>query len=96
MNLPRMTSIVDKEVIYRSQIHLTPLKGPDEIDALALEQILRQEYQRAGILPNQVETGAVIVTGETAKKRNADAILEACARHGYPQLRRGATIAAAQ
>lgn len=77
LNLPRMTSIVDKEVIYRSQIHLTPLKGPDEIDALALEQILRQEYQQAGILPNQVETGAVIVTGETAKKRNADAILEA-------------------
>jgi ethanolamine utilization protein EutA len=53
------------------------LKGPDEIDAVALEQILRQEYRRAGIRPEQVETGAVIVTGETAKKRNADAILEA-------------------
>lgn len=73
----RSAGIVDKEVLYRSQIHFTPLKGPDEIDAPALEQILRQEYERAGILPDQVETGAVIVTGETAKKRNADAILEA-------------------
>ncbi|GIK40139.1 MAG: ethanolamine utilization protein [Chloroflexota bacterium] len=73
----RSAGIVDKEVLYRSQIHFTPLKGPDEIDAPALEQILRQEYRQAGILPDQVETGAVIVTGETAKKRNADAILEA-------------------
>jgi ethanolamine utilization protein EutA len=73
----RSASIVDKEVVYQSGIHFTPLKGPDEIDAAALEQILRQEYQRAGIRPEQVETGAVIVTGETAKKRNADAILEA-------------------
>lgn len=73
----RAAGIVDKEVVYRSGIHFTPLTGPDEIDAVALEQILRREYQQAGILPNQVETGAVIVTGETAKKRNADAILEA-------------------
>jgi ethanolamine utilization protein EutA len=77
LSMLRAASIVDKEVVYRSQIHFTPLKGPEEIDASALEQILRQEYGRAGIQPNQVETGAVIVTGETAKKRNADAILEA-------------------
>jgi ethanolamine utilization protein EutA len=73
----RAASIVDKEIVYRSQIHFTPLTGPEEIDAAALERILSQEYQRAGIQPQQVETGAVIVTGETAKKRNADAILEA-------------------
>jgi ethanolamine utilization protein EutA len=72
----RSASIVDKEVIHRSDIHFTPLKGPDEIDAASLEQILRREYQQVGIRPEQVETGAVIVTGETAKKRNADAILE--------------------
>lgn len=77
LSLMRSASIVDKEIVHCSQIHFTPLKGPDEIDAVALEQILRQEYRRAGIRPDQVETGAVIVTGETAKKRNADAILEA-------------------
>jgi ethanolamine utilization protein EutA len=77
VNLPRMTGIIDKEVIYRGGMHFTPLEGPDVIDASALEQILRQEYRQAGITPEQVETGAVIITGETAKKRNADVILEA-------------------
>ncbi|WP_319405079.1 ethanolamine ammonia-lyase reactivating factor EutA [uncultured Desulfosarcina sp.] len=77
INLSRMTSIVDKEVVYRSRMHFTPLAGPDVIDASALEQILRREYRQAGISPEQVETGAVIITGETAKKRNADVILDA-------------------
>ncbi|MEE4112960.1 MAG: ethanolamine ammonia-lyase reactivating factor EutA [Desulfobacteraceae bacterium] len=76
-NLPGMAAITDKAVVYRSAMHFTPLEGPDTINAAALEQILRQEYRRAGITPQQVETGAVIITGETAKKRNADMILEA-------------------
>ena len=70
-------AIVDKEVLYRSAMHFTPLEGPDVINATELERILRREYERAGITPQEVETGAVIITGETAKKRNADAILEA-------------------
>lgn len=77
VNLTRATGIVDKEVIYRSGMHFTPLEGPDAIDAAALEQILRREYRLAGVAPDEVETGAVIITGETAKKRNADAILNA-------------------
>ncbi len=77
IHLNRMTGIVDKEVIYRSDMHLTPLEGPEIIDAAALERILRHEYRQAGISPDQVETGAVIITGETAKKRNADGILNA-------------------
>ena len=77
VHLPRMAGIIDKEVVYRSDMHLTPLEGPEIIDVSRLEQILREEYRRAGISPDQVETGAVIITGETAKKRNADVILEA-------------------
>ncbi|MFO7714572.1 ethanolamine ammonia-lyase reactivating factor EutA [Desulfosarcina sp.] len=76
LNLQRTAGIVDKVVVYRSGMHLTPLEGPEAIDAAALEQILRQEYRQAGIAPEQVETGAVIITGETAKKRNADVILD--------------------
>jgi ethanolamine utilization protein EutA len=38
---------------------------------------VRGEYIHAGIDPSQVETGAVIITGETAKKKNADEILRA-------------------
>ena len=63
INLSRMTGIVDKEVVYRSGMHLTPLAGPDVIDASGLEQIVRHEYRLAGISPEQVETGAVVITG---------------------------------
>jgi ethanolamine utilization protein EutA len=80
LNLPPMAGIIDKVVVYRSDMHFTPLEGADVINAAALEQIVRREYQQAGISPAQVETGAVIITGETAKKRNADKILEALSK----------------
>ncbi len=45
----RSAGIVDKEVVYRSGIHFTPLTGPDEIDAAALEQILKATAAEFGI-----------------------------------------------
>jgi ethanolamine utilization protein EutA len=55
----------------------TPLIDFETIDADKLNQIVRHEYAAAGVDPSQVETGAVIITGETAKKKNADEILRA-------------------
>ena len=49
------------------------------MDAAALTAQVRREYAAAGVDPTQVETGAVIITGETAKKKNADEILRALA-----------------
>jgi len=74
--IPRI-NITDRKVIYQSPIVFTPLKDFETIDADALNQIVRGEYANAGIDPSQVETGAVIITGETAKKKNADEILRA-------------------
>ena len=74
--VPRI-QIVDKEVIYRSLIYFTPLKSNTEIDAEAVKKIVRDEYQSAGIKPEDVQTGAVIITGETARKQNANDVLEA-------------------
>jgi len=74
--IPRI-SITDRQVIYQSPIVFTPLIDPETIDADKLNQIVRGEYAMAGIDPTQVETGAVIITGETAKKKNADEILRA-------------------
>ena len=45
----------------------------------ALAALVRDEYRAAGISPAQIETGAVIITGETARAQNADAILQALA-----------------
>jgi len=72
--IPRM-AITNREVLYQSPIVFTPLINYETIDADKLNEIVRREYKVSGILPSQVETGAVIITGETAKKRNADEIL---------------------
>jgi ethanolamine utilization protein EutA len=74
--IPRI-NITDRKVIYQSPIVFTPLIDFDTIDADRLEEIVRREYSTAGVDPSQVETGAVIITGETAKKKNADEILRA-------------------
>jgi ethanolamine utilization protein EutA len=76
--LPRI-GITDKAVVYQSPIHFTPLSGRDEVDSTRLTELARREYAAAGITPAEVETGAVIITGEAAKKKNADAILAALA-----------------
>jgi len=74
--VPRI-DIVDKEVVYRSKIYFTPLRSPTEIDADAVKRIIRSEYEAAGKKPEDVRTGAVIITGETARKQNANEVLEA-------------------
>ena len=74
--IPRI-DITDRKVIYQSPIVFTPLLDFETIDADKLNQIVRGEYANAGVNPSQVETGAVIITGETAKKKNADEILRA-------------------
>ena len=74
--IPR-SNITDRKVIYQSPIVFTPLIDFETIDADRLNEIVRREYSTAGVDPSQVETGAVIITGETAKKKNADEILRA-------------------
>ncbi len=70
-------NITDRQVIYQSPIVFTPLKDYETVDADKLNEIVRREYAAANVDPKQVETGAVIITGETAKKKNADEILRA-------------------
>ena len=76
--IPRIT-ITQREVLYQSPIAFTPLLDRDAVDAARLHALVRREYAAAGVEPSQVETGAVIITGETAKKKNADEILAALA-----------------
>ena len=73
--VPQIT-IVDKEIVFRSGIHMTPLKSASEIDADAVRQIIKAEYRNAGMQPSDIQTGAVIITGETARKKNANEVLQ--------------------
>ena len=68
--------IVGKEIIYKSPVSRTPLLDRSLIDGAALKKILEKEYQSAGVVPAQVETGAAIITGESARKENASMVLD--------------------
>lgn len=77
---PRI-GINDRDLLYQSQIYITPLTTRERVDIRGLEEIVQREYQRAGYAPSQIETGAVIVTGEIAKKENAAEILQALGKY---------------
>ncbi|MFZ6019856.1 MAG: ethanolamine ammonia-lyase reactivating factor EutA [Chloroflexota bacterium] len=74
--IPRF-QVSGKSVLYESPAYFTPLLTPDVVDVQKLSEIIRSEYQKAGIQPQQVETGAVIITGEIARTQNAEEILKA-------------------
>lgn len=71
--VPKM-EITEKEVTYRSKIHFTPIATNNLIDAAGLLALLRDEFEATGVRQGEIDTGAVIITGETAKKENARAI----------------------
>jgi ethanolamine utilization protein EutA len=72
-----LVRIVDTRIRYRSAIHETPLRSEREIDSRQIRELVAAEFQRAGMTPALVQTGAVIITGETARKENAREVLEA-------------------
>ena len=76
--VPRL-EIGSRTILYRSPVHFTPLKGEQRIDGEKLKKLVFDEYRRAGITPEMVDTGAVIVTGETSRRENAQAVTEALA-----------------
>ncbi|MDO5714575.1 MAG: ethanolamine ammonia-lyase reactivating factor EutA [Tissierellia bacterium] len=68
--------IIDKEVIYKSDIFRTPLSTETIIDEIALKNLVENEYKKANINPDDIDSGAVIITGETARKENSENIMK--------------------
>ncbi|MCH1624014.1 ethanolamine ammonia-lyase reactivating factor EutA [Ferdinandcohnia quinoae] len=73
--------IISRNVIYESEIISTPIKSSDEIDTESLSKWIEIEYKKANIRMEEIKSGAVIITGETAIKKNADALLHYLAGH---------------
>lgn len=67
--------VVERVTTYESPVSLTPYQAPSLIDVDALGQRLDAAYAAAGLRPDAVDTGAVIITGEAAMKENAEKIL---------------------
>lgn len=68
--------ITDRETVYESPIRLTPYEGEHRIDAEALGEYIDGWYADAGYGPEDIDTGAVIITGEANRKENADRIID--------------------
>jgi len=76
LSATRRFNIQERNIIYEGRIIHTPLLDDKTIDILRLTDFFKEEYKRAGIDPADIQTGAVIVTGESARKQNARQIVE--------------------
>lgn len=75
LNMSNRFNVIEREILYEGEIINTPLKDPFTIDIEAVVAYCKREYKKAGFDQGMVDTGAVIVTGETAKKQNAAEIV---------------------
>jgi ethanolamine utilization protein EutA len=66
--------VIGREVIWQSAIVFTPFKSDASIDAHLLEHFIEDSFNAAGLKREDIDTGAVILTGEAIKKNNARAI----------------------
>lgn len=76
--VPRL-SVTERELIYESRIYSTPLLENNCIDASAVARIIEVEYKKAGFRCSDIQTGALIITGESARQRNANEVSNAMA-----------------
>jgi ethanolamine utilization protein EutA len=68
--------VTKREILNASAILLTPYVDETRIDVEALEAFINQQYKNAKIRREEVDTGALILTGVAVRRRNARAIAE--------------------
>ena len=72
--------VASREAVYESPILLTPYAAEETIDAKALAVFFDAQYAKAGVDPDIIDTGALILTGVAVRRSNARAIGELFAR----------------
>ncbi len=68
--------VTHREVVHRSPVVFTPYVGGRQIDVGGLRGFITRAYAQAGIDRAEVDTGALITTGEAALRENARAVGE--------------------
>jgi ethanolamine utilization protein EutA len=69
--------VAERKTLYLSPVHFTPyVAGRERIDDQALGRLVDDAYCEAAISPPQVDTGAIILTGEAIRRDNARAIAD--------------------
>jgi ethanolamine utilization protein EutA len=72
--------VTEREAFYASDILLTPYAAEGTIDAEALGAFIAKEYADAKVDPDEIDTGALILTGVAVQRKNARAIGELFAK----------------
>ena len=74
--------VVSRETLFQSQVSLTPYQSEERIDGAGLGAIIDDAYKAAGLHPDDIDTGVVILTGEALRRENAQAIAGILAERG--------------
>jgi ethanolamine utilization protein EutA len=74
--LQRKPIVLERNVMARSPILLTPFSGDWNIEAEPLRELVDATFREAGLAREDIDTGAVIITGEAARRENAQKIAE--------------------
>jgi len=72
--------VSERDAFYQSDILLTPYTDVNSIDADALGAFIARAYKDAMVTPEEIDTGALILTGVAASRSNARRIGELFAR----------------
>lgn len=72
----RHPEILEREILSRSAVLLTPFAQDGAIEPEPLQDLIHNAFQQAGLTPQEIDTGAVIMTGEAARRRNARRIAD--------------------
>ncbi len=74
--------VISRDTLYLSPVSLTPYSSETRIDDVALRQIIEDAYTASNLKPGDVDTGAVILTGEALRRENAQGISKMLSEQG--------------
>jgi len=74
--------VVERETFFQSPVSLTPYSSDVRIDDRALGEIIDEAYRMAGMHPDDIDSGVVILTGEALRRENAEGIAGILAEQG--------------
>ncbi|MFC2072425.1 ethanolamine ammonia-lyase reactivating factor EutA [Chloroflexota bacterium] len=79
-SLSSQFKVAERQVLYRSEILLTPYLSQTLIDTDKVKRFITEAYREAGFSSQDIDSGAVVITGEALKKVNAKPIVDFFAR----------------
>src|ERR1700691_2337266 len=74
--------VVGRETLFQSPVALTPYQSEERIDDQKLGDIIDDAYVAAGLAPDNIDTGVVILTGEALRRENAQGIAKILSEQG--------------